>query len=91
MLIVTERAKEELRVVLSDSVDEPGMSLRLVASGRGQFGLVPDVEQEGDQVVAHEGINVLLIDEEVSAVLESAMIDCRETPEGPRLVLAKRT
>ncbi|MBI4609497.1 MAG: hypothetical protein HY726_10860 [Candidatus Rokubacteria bacterium] len=91
MLIVTERAKEELRAVLADSVDEPGMSLRLVASAPGQFGLVPDAEKEGDHVVEHEGVKVLLIDEELSAHLESVTIDCREMPEGPKLVIAKKT
>lgn len=91
MLVVTERAKEELRAVLSDGVDEPELSLRLVAaSAPGQFGLVPDMEKEGDLVVEHEGIKVLLIDEELSALLETVTIDCREGSEGPELVIAKK-
>lgn len=91
MLVVTERAKEELRAVLSDGVDEPELSLRLVASGApGQFGLVPDMEKEGDLVVEHEGIKVLLIDEELSALLETVTIDCQEGSEGPQLVIAKK-
>jgi len=90
MLVVTERAKEELRAVLSDGVDEPELSLRLVASAPGQFGLVPDMEKEGDLVVEHEGIKVLLIDEELSAFLETVTIDCREDSEGPQFVIAKK-
>lgn len=91
MLVVTERAKEELRAVLSDGVDEPELSLRLVASAPGQFGLVPDMEKEGDLVVEHEGIKVLLIDEELSALLETVTIDCREGSEGPQLVIRKKS
>lgn len=90
MVRVTERAKEELRRILLDMVDEPGMSLRLVPGASGQFGLVPDVEKAGDQVVEHEQIKVLLIDEELAGFFERVTVDCQETPEGPQLVIARR-
>lgn len=90
MLTVTEQAKEELRAVLSDSGEGPAVSLRLVARAPGQFGLVPDEEKEGDQVVEHEGLKVLLIDAELSALLGGVTIDCREGSEGPQLVFTKR-
>lgn len=37
----------------------------------------------------HKGLTVLLIDEELLAMLESMTVDCRETPEGPRLVIGR--
>lgn len=89
MLVVTKRAKEEISAMLAENIDEPGVSLRLVQGGPGEFGLVPDVEKERDEVVEHEGRAVLLIEEELSAILESITIECRDTPEGPQLVLSR--
>jgi len=89
VIIVTDRAKEELKKALSDAEAEPGVGLRLDASAPGQFGLVPDRERGGDQVVEHEGTPVLYLSEELSSALDGATIDCRDTPEGQQLVISK--
>jgi len=90
MVTVTERAKEELKdILLAAEVSEPEISLRLAPTAPGQFGLVPDKEQEGDQIVEHEGTKVLLVEAELVAPLEGVTIDCQDSPEGPRLVMTK--
>ena len=48
-----------------------------------------DDEQEGDQVVEHEGSKILLVRAELTTQLEGVTIDCQDTPEGPQLVLSK--
>ena len=89
MLTVTERAKQQLKQILSNSVGEPDVALRMSPSGPGEFGLALDKEKEGDQVVEHEGSRVLLVGSEVADLLEGWTIDCRETAEGPLLVFSK--
>lgn len=89
MVTVTERAKQELREIRLSRVKNPGISLRLVRSAPVHFGLVPDVEKKGDYVVKYEAVSVLLIGEELSALLEGVTIDCREMPDGAQLVLSR--
>lgn len=89
MLNVTEYARQELKKILSDKVDNPQAGLRLTASGSGQFGLGIDVEMPGDQVVVHEGSKVLLVEGELATQLEGHTLDFQDTDEGPALVLRK--
>jgi len=92
MVTVTEDAKVELgRVLASANVDDPTVGLRLIAGGRGQFGLVLDTEHEGDQVVEHEGSKVLLVGQDLTEPLEGVTIDCRQTDEGARLVIYRQS
>ena len=60
MLAVTERAKEELKRMLSAKADNPQAGLRLTPSSPNKFALGIDTEMSGDQVVMHEGLKVLL-------------------------------
>ncbi len=91
MLSVTETAKEELKRVSSQALDQPESVLRLVADELGQLSLVVDAEKENDQVVKHEEATVLVIEEQLSAALEGVGIDFQDTEAGPRLVLFKST
>lgn len=87
MINVTESAKEELKRMSLQVTDQPESTLRLVANGEGQLGLVADSEREGDQLIEHQGATVLLVDKELSAALEGVGIDCQDAGDGPRLVL----
>jgi len=89
MISVTESAKEELKRVSADIVDQPESLLRLVAGEGGQLGLVADSEKEGDQIIEHQGSTVLVVGKELSAALEGIGIDCQDSDDGPRLVLVK--
>ena len=88
MIDVTERAKQELKKILSAKVDNPLAGLRLITSGpRGQFGFSIDVEMPGDQVVEYEGSKVLLVEDELATRLKGNTLDMEDTADGPELVL----
>ena len=88
MLGVTKRAREVLKGILSEKVDNPQAGLRLITSGqRGQFALSIDIEMPGDHVVEHKGSKVLLVDEGLAARFEGTTLDVEDTPRGPMLVL----
>jgi len=70
MIVVTERAKEELKKILANKVNYPGAGLRLTASDRGNFGLKIDAEAPDDRVVKHEGLIVLLVEERLDDGLQ---------------------
>ena len=88
MVEVTERAREELKKALDAQSAGPASGLRLALIGPGEFGLGIDKEQPGDQVVQHEGANVLLVEGALAEQLEGASIDIQESEEGPRLVMS---
>ena len=89
MIGVTERAKEELKRILTDNVDNPQAGLRLTAGESGQLGLGIDIETKDDQVVEHDGSKVLIVENGLAASLEEITLDVEDTAEGPNLVLVK--
>jgi len=91
MLDVTERAKQELKRILSSKVDHPLAALRLISTNTGEFGLSIDIEAEGDQVVEHAGSKVLLVEDRLATKLDGVTFDVEDTPEGPNLVLFKES
>ena len=88
---VSERAKQELKRILMDHVDNPQAGLRLTASEPSQFGLGLDVEMPGDEVVEHEGAKVLLVTKEVAESLQGITMDVQETSGGPKIVLVEQS
>jgi Fe-S cluster assembly iron-binding protein IscA len=88
MLTVTERAAQELKGILQANAVEPEQVLRLVREAGG-FSLQLDKESAGDEVVESEGTKLLLIDEQLSPITDGAVVDCIDTPEGPRLTITK--
>ena len=88
MIGVTERAKEILKAILSDHVDNSQASLRLIPDSEGQLGLGIDIEQPEDQVVEHEGSKVLVVEKGLADTLKGVTIDAEDTPEGPELVIS---
>ncbi len=89
MIIVTERAAEELKETLREHATDAEQALRLTPTSGGAFVLTLDVEQEGDEVVESEGTKLLLMDDSVAPALDGITLDCVDTPEGPRLTLSK--
>ena len=88
MIDVTERAKKELKKILSSKVDNPLAGLRLSTSGPlGQFAFSIDVEMPGDQVVEYESSKVLLAEGELATRLKGHTLDIEDTAEGTQLVL----
>lgn len=90
MIGVTDRAKDVL-LDLRHSVEvaDPHIALRLASNTTGQLELGVDLPKEGDQVIEHRGETLLLVEENVSRGLSGAMIDYRETSDGPKLTLSR--
>ncbi len=91
MVDVTTRAKETLaQMKESANVSDPDIGLRLEAETSGSgFGLFPDKQKPGDQIVEYRGAKVLLIEDRLAEALTDARIDCKTTGKGPQLVIGK--
>jgi len=89
MLSVTENARKALQEILKNAEAQPEQSLRLVED-EGSYGLTLDTEQDGDQVVEHEGATVLLVGAEIKEGLAGIVLDLQDTPEGPRLTFVPK-
>ena len=90
MVDVTERARKELKRILTSTVDNSYALLRLVASGQGKLGLGIDIELPGDEVLEHQGSGLLLVEHELAARLEGIAIDVDETEEGTQIVICEK-
>jgi Fe-S cluster assembly iron-binding protein IscA len=89
MVTVTEGAKQVLKEKLLAHTSEPDVGIRLESEPSGQLGLVLDRESEGDQVVEHDEMKVLLVAPELATKLEGITLDTEDTSEGRRLVIRK--
>lgn len=89
MITMTEEAKELVRsaelpegtVFRLDPVTDP-------STGETQVGMAPGEPQVDDQVIEHEGEDVLRIAEPVSEALDGSTIRRVDTPEGPGIVIS---
>jgi len=82
MITVTEAAKE-----LFEGVDQPkGQVLRLDVVGPEEFGLTLGEPQPNDQIVEHDGREVIHIASEISQAADGATLDRLDTPQGPTLI-----
>jgi len=72
MITVTASAAERIKHDLQAINAEPGACMRLFRSQStaNQLDIALDKERDGDQVVVSEGINVFLLDSELSRTLE---------------------
>ncbi len=102
MLEVSEAAKITLKLVLETLLEEEReekhefagvpdqeLGLRLGVSASQNIAFRLDRVREDDEVVGHEGMNVLLIDPELARIVEGAVLDCVDTPSGPRLTISR--
>ena len=89
---VTDSAKAELKRVLGTYSLESGRGFRLVTppawEGEGDFGIVIDVEKDGDEVVELDGARLLMVDQALAERLSGAVMDFKDSPPaGPRFTL----
>ena len=96
MINVTHEAKVRLHEILdqecSDEVTRTELAVRLIREERGseaqpRFAIALDRPSEGDQVVEHEGRNVLLVDPGVAEATTDLTLDVVETETGRRLTI----
>ena len=91
MIKVTERARKELKRMLTSSVDNWYARLRLISRREGRLGLGIDIEMPGDELVEHEGSGLLVVEHELAASLEGVILDVEDNGEGAQLVLCERS
>jgi hypothetical protein len=83
MVAVSKRAKELLlERKLEANISDPEVGLRVAPHPSGQWLLLADHSRYGDQVVAHEGVTVLLVSPYVQSALAGTKVECLETAEG---------
>jgi len=90
MIDVTERACQELKRILTSTVDNSYARLRLVARDQGNLGLGVDVELPGDEVVEYGGSGLLLVEHGLAASLEGVTIDVEDSDGGIQLVICEK-
>ena len=83
MIVVTQAAKE-----MFESVPRPeGQVLRLDVVGPQELGLTLGEPQPSDQVVEHDGREVIHIAGEFSQAADGSTLDRVDTPQGPALII----
>jgi len=87
MLTVTDRAAEFLRESLTRRGDGMPEALRIIYTEEQGYHLTLDNPKDGDQVFAQEGESFLLLDAALNEVLEDAVVDLQDAPQGPRITL----
>jgi len=90
LLTVTDTAKEHLKDILLSNTDDPQIGIRLGLGPGRQFDLVLDREAEGDQIVQHDGLKVLLVGQELATIVDLVTLAAQDTPDGPNLILVKK-
>jgi Fe-S cluster assembly iron-binding protein IscA len=88
-LQVTDQATQQLKTLLESTDHEPEQVIRLGADELGNAGFSLDVPREGDQVIEHEGEQVMVVEPTVSESLEGITLDVNETPQGVAFTLRK--
>jgi len=91
MIGITERAKKELREILTNNVDHPDACLRLRINDQGQLGLGIDIEMPGDEVVEYEGSKLIVVEPELAGNLKDLAIDVEDGNEGSQLVIVDKS
>ena len=91
MVTITPIAREELKRIVESGRLEAGKHLRLATAplweGEQDFGIVIDGEGGNDLVVDQDGVELLLVDAELSERLANAVLDFVDSPQGPRFTL----
>ena len=90
MIDVTERAKKELKALLTKNVDHPMACLRLRTNEEGKLGIGIDVETPGDKVIEYEGSCLLVVESKLAATLEGVAIDVVDGDDGSELVITNK-
>jgi Fe-S cluster assembly iron-binding protein IscA len=88
MLNVSDKAAAALRATLEGNTEDDQHVLRIERDGASALALRVDARRDGDQVVSHDGREVLVVEPAISDALDGATLDAVESPDGLRLVLS---
>ena len=88
MLTITERAAQELKAILAAKATDPSHVMRIDTENDG-FSLWLGPEVKGDSRVGSEETIILRVSPDLKKFLVKAslIIDCQDTPDGPRLIV----
>jgi hypothetical protein len=86
MIKVTSRALDVLDSIWKEAGDED-KALRIVVNTRAEFGVILDQPKAGDQVIREIGAERLVISRRIADALGPVVVDCDETPNGPKLAI----
>jgi Fe-S cluster assembly iron-binding protein IscA len=88
MVTVTDTAKKVMKTAIEYNKDESWYCFRLKFKEPDDFYFEGVAEEfKGDQVVEHDGVKILLIEDNLAAALEDIEIDFGDTPQGPGLIV----
>jgi Fe-S cluster assembly iron-binding protein IscA len=90
MVIVTEKARHELKKLLRAKVDWPGARLRLIDRGQGVIGLGVDLVSPDDEVIECDGEAVMVIGPEFSSGLNMITLDVDTANNTSELVISEK-
>jgi Fe-S cluster assembly iron-binding protein IscA len=87
MIKITDSAKSRLRKIWFNRIRKRGFILRLVVNHGGQIGLIASEQKTSDEVYENKGKKILLIDQELAAILDDTTLDIRGRKKGRVLYL----
>ncbi|MFG0276313.1 MAG: hypothetical protein ACF8QF_14800 [Phycisphaerales bacterium] len=88
MLTVTDNALTHLAGMLDNVEGAPDdAAIRLIAQPQG-LGLAVDTPNDGDNTVDQNGKTVLLLDEQISTMLDGRTLDLQQTEQGAALSIS---
>lgn len=87
MFVMTEAAGGLLMRMLMESDAPAGTAIRFVLDENQSLRSKLDSERPGDQVFAHDGRKVLILDQGVSEVLAAGVLDVEDSGRGAKLVI----
>ena len=86
MFVMTEAAGGLLMRMLDECDAPAGTAIRFVFEEEALKSKI-DTVKPGDQVFAHDGRKVLIVDQKVSKALDASVLDVEETQRGASLVI----
>jgi hypothetical protein len=86
MFVMTPAAGVYLHAVLDKAQVPEETAIRFVIEDN-SLNTRLDTSRPGDATFDHDGRKVLILDEQVSQLLDTSTLDVQPTPEGERLVL----
>jgi len=90
MIGITERAKKELKELLTEKVDNPEARLRLRTNEEGKLGIGIDIEKPDDMVIEYKGDSLLVVDAKLADSLENVAIDVVDSDKDRQFVIINR-
>jgi Fe-S cluster assembly iron-binding protein IscA len=90
MVMITNKAREELKNLLLLHTEDMETGIRLVCGSLGQFGLKLSKPEDGDDVVQDQGLRILMVGSNFKDVLNAVTLDVEYSNGKREFVMAKK-